>query len=103
MLFSSLVILNYLGLFLSLKFLYNYEEVFKNSDKSLVKGNVDLVETVYFVSVFSLIGNLTFVTGYTGSLYQIIGGLASCFLHVFLNWVMRVKYGKLCKSFFRKA
>ena len=87
-------VLNILGIGLGLKLLYDFGPLFR-TNKSILKGNVDLVETSYFIILFSIIGNVLFLSNEDRTLYQLLGGLASCFIHLFLGWAMKKKYGNI--------
>lgn len=91
------VIINILGIFLGLKLLYDFGPIFR-SNKSMVLGNIDLVEVSYFIIVFSVIGNITFISSDQLFWFELLGGMASCVVHLFLNWALSNKYGKLNKK-----
>jgi len=90
-------VFNVLGIIFGLKLLHDFGPIFRNS-RTMVKGNIDLVEVSYHIIVFSMIGNATFIFTKQWEVFQLLGGMASCFIHLFLSWALRTKCGKFNKK-----
>ena len=94
---SILAVFNIIGIILGFRLLRNREDLFKGSG-GLHKEGLDFLEISYCIIVFSIIGNILFLTNIVSfGVYQILGGLASCVVLPFLDWTLgkvRGEYGK---------